>query len=227
VEVTSPTPERADLAEGSWSDLLDFLDPARHEKQGVDRDSEAEARYVEITRKLVCFFAGRGCRDAEDLATTTVLRVAAKCGGVDSAGYDDRTGYFYGVARNVLHESFRASEREAKTGDTLRAELLRLRVPDPREWRSKEVVHRCLDTCMAKLTHRARRLLMSYYSGEAGGKIEGHRTLADEFGKSVNALRIEVHRVRKALRQCVFTCMHLDSDSPAPGKRRAFGVGSP
>jgi RNA polymerase sigma factor (sigma-70 family) len=200
-------PDRDELSEGSWDDLLDFLDPRRHERQGLDRDDEAEARYREITHKLVCYFAGRGCRDAEDLAVTTVLRVASKCGGVDGSGYDDRTGYFYAVARNVLHESFRSSAREAKTEDGLRRELLRLPLPDPRSWRAKESVHRCLDECMAKLTARARRLLMGYYRSEGTEKIEGHRTLAEEFGKSVNALRIEVHRVRKALRQCVFTCM--------------------
>jgi RNA polymerase sigma factor (sigma-70 family) len=225
--VTSSMPERADLAEGSWSNLLDFLDPTRRGKQGLSRDSDAEARYVEITRKLVCYFAARGCRDAEDLAMTTVLRVAAKCGGVDSSGYDDRVGYFYGVARNVLHESFRASARDAKTSDAFRAEFLRLPTPDPRSWRAKEAVHRCLDQCMSKLTGRARRLLMSYYAGEAGETIEGHRTLAEEFGKSVNALRIEVHRVRKTIRQCVFTCVQLGAEGPGAAKRRTAGLGHP
>jgi RNA polymerase sigma factor (sigma-70 family) len=220
VEVTSSPPERNGLVEGSWNDLLDFLDPNRHEKQGLDRNADAEARYLEVTRKLVCFFAGRGCRDAEDLAMTTVLRVAAKCRTVDSAGFDDRTGYFYGVARNVLHEAFRATEREEKTGDRLRIEFLRLSIPDPNAWRETEVVHRCLDECLAKLNSRARRLLMSYYSSEGGEKAEGHRVLAEEFGKSVNALRIEVHRVRKTLRQCLFTSLHLAAEGTGRGERR-------
>jgi RNA polymerase sigma factor (sigma-70 family) len=209
VEVTKSPPERIGLAEGSWDDLLDFLDPIRREKQGLERDAEAEARYLEVTRKLVCYFAGRGCRDADDLAMTTVLRVAARCRTVDSSGFEDRTGYFYGVARNVLHEALRASEREEKTGDQLRIEFLRLSIPDPNAWKETEVVHRCLDECLAKLTSRARRLLMSYYDSEGGEKIEGHRMLAEEYGKSVNALRIEVHRVRKAVRQCVFTGLHV------------------
>ena len=81
-------------------------------------------------RKLVCFFAGRGCRDAEDLAVECVLRVAAKCGDVDASAYEDRAGYFYGVARNVLHEWWRDEVRESTKRESLRAELARLGVPD-------------------------------------------------------------------------------------------------
>ncbi|MCK7472214.1 MAG: hypothetical protein MZU95_16720 [Desulfomicrobium escambiense] len=67
-------------------------------------------------------------------------------------------------------------------------------------------MHRCLELCLAKLNHRARRLILGYYREERAAKIECHRQLADEFGKSVNALRIEVHRIRHTLRQCVLGC---------------------
>jgi RNA polymerase sigma factor (sigma-70 family) len=219
VEVTSSPPEPTGRDEVSWDDLLDFLDPTRPEKHGLDRDSAAEARYLEITRRLTCYFAGRGRRDAEDLATTTVLRVAGKCRTVDAAGYDDRTGYFYGVARHVLQEAIRASEREEKIGDVLRIEFLTLPIPDPDAWRETETVHRLLNECMAKLAPRARRLLLSYYAAEGGEKIEGHRALAEEFGKSLNALRIELHRVRKALRQCVIAGLHFGPERAVRGQR--------
>src|SRR5512136_1388581 len=107
----NPGPSPGLLAEGAWEDLLDFLDPGRPGKRGADGD--AEARYLEILRKLVCFFAGRGCPDAEDLAMESILRVAAKCGEVDASGHGDRSGYFYGVARNVLHEWWRDALRES------------------------------------------------------------------------------------------------------------------
>jgi len=193
---------------GPWDDLLDFLDPSRPAKRGPDRDRDAEAKYLEITRKLVCFFAGRGCRDAEDLATESVLRVAGKCGGVDASDYPDRTGYFYGVARNVLHEWQRDSLRESTKRDAFRRELTRLAISDPQSWSSREAVHRCLEACMTKLPLRARQLILSYYREERAAKTELHRRLADELGKTVNALRIEVHRIRNVLRQCVLGCMH-------------------
>jgi RNA polymerase sigma factor (sigma-70 family) len=216
--VTTPTPPpgRASLDERSWGDLLDFLDPERHGKQGPDRDGVARARCLEIVRKLVFFFAGRACGDAEDLAMETVLRVAAKCGGVDGSHYDDRIGYFYGVGRNVLHEWRRNSLRESTKREALRTELRRLPLPDPHSWSRKEALHRCLDECMAKLGPRARRLILSYYGEEKAAKIESRRRLAGELGGSVNALRIEAHRIRTTLRQCVFECLQPEAANPEP-----------
>ena len=209
--VAAPTPDRGFLAEGGWEHLLDFLDPSRQGKHGTDRDAEAEARYLETVRKLVCFFAGRGCRDAEDLAMESVLRVAAKCGQVDASAYEDRTGYFYGVARNVLHEWWRDALRESTKREVMRRELARLGTSDPQSWSRKEAVQHCLELCLGELSHRARRLVLSYYGEEGAAKIESHRRLAGEFGKSVNALRIEVHRIRAVLRQCVIGCVHPEA----------------
>jgi RNA polymerase sigma factor (sigma-70 family) len=206
-EAASP-PDEPLLHQESWEDLLDFLDPGRPGRSGPNRDTEAEARYLEIVRKLVCFFAGRGCRDAEDLAVECVVRVAGKCGGLDASAYRDRAGYFYGVARNVLHEWWRDSLRESTRRESMRRELARIGIPDQPSWTRKEAVQRCLDQCMGELSHRARRLVLSYYGEEGAARIEAHRRLAAELGKSVNALRIEVHRLRAVLRQCVVGCVH-------------------
>ncbi len=195
------------LVPQSWDDLFDFLDPTRSAKHGTNRDRQAEAKCLEIMRKLVCFFAARGCADAEDLATDTILRVAAKCREVDGSGYGDRTGYFYGVAHNVLHESHRHLQRESTERDSLRRERERLSSPDPESWKRKEVADRCLELCVGKLGEPARRLIVRYYRNDKTAKIESHRALAKELGKSVNALRIEVHRIRRTLQQCVFECM--------------------
>ena len=203
----APAPERGLLSERSWDDLLDFLDSSRPGKRGPDRDTEAEARYLEIFRKLVLFFAARGCREAEDLAAESILRVARKCREVDTSAYTDRTGYFYGVARNVLHESWRDELRESVKHDGLKRELARLGIPDPQGWVRKEAVHRCLDRCLEELSHCARRLILAYYGDKGGAKIESHRKLAEQFGKSLNALRIEIHRIRATLRHCIVGCL--------------------
>jgi RNA polymerase sigma factor (sigma-70 family) len=191
----------------SWEDLLDFLDPGRPGRSGPDRDAEAEARYLEIVRKLVCFFAGRGCRDADDLALECVLRVAARCGALDASGYKDHAGYFYGVARNVLHEWWRHEVRDSRKRESLRAEIARLGLGDAQAWSRKEAVHRCLEQCLGELSHRSRRLILDYYGEEGMAKVESHRRLAVGFGKSVNAVRIEVHRIRAVLRRCVVGCV--------------------
>lgn len=196
---------------GQWDDLLDYLDPARPGKRGADRDAEAEARYLEILRKLVCFFAGRGCRDAEDLAVESALRVAGKCASLGASARENRTAYFYGVARNVLHEWWRESRRETTGRESLKLELARLGMAGG-TWSRKEDLHRCLDRCMEGLSHRARGLVLSYYAEEGAAKISRHQRLADELGKSVNALRIEVHRIRATLRQCVAGCLQPGGD---------------
>ncbi len=193
--------------ERSWEDLLDFLDPSRPGKRGAGRDVEAEARYLQIVRKLVCFFAGRGCRDAEDLAVECVLRVAGKCAALDASAREDRAGYFYGVARNVLHEWWRHELRDSSPRASLRMELARTGSVGGPSWSREEAVHRCLDQCMAGLSHRSRRLVQEYYAEGGAAKIEAHQKLAAGLGKSVNALRIEVHRIRAVLRQCVVGCM--------------------
>ena len=199
------------VPERSWEDLLDFLDPARPGKRGAGRDAEAEARYLQVVRKLVCFFAGRGCRDAEDMAVECVLRVAGKCAALEASARDDRDGYFYGVARNVLHEWWRHELRDSKRRESLRMELARTGGGGGPSWSRKETVHRCLDQCMAALSHRARKLVLSYYGEEGAAKIEAHQKLAAELGKSLNALRIEVHRIRAVLRQCLVGCMQPGS----------------
>lgn len=206
--------QRASLDADSWDALFDFLDAARPAKQGADRDREAEARYVEITRKLVFFFTGRACGDAEDLALETILRVARKCRQIGT-DYEDRTGYFYGVARNVLHEWQRDSRREATKRESLRQDIDLPFVPDPHSWTEKEAVHACLDQCVTELPPHTRQLIQSYYGADKAAKIDSHRKLAEGLGKSVNAVRIEVHRIRKTLRACVFACLKAETGAPA------------
>jgi len=202
----TPPLHRRSLTAESWDALFDFLDPSRPKRRGRDRDAEAEGRFLEITRKLVYFFAGRGCRDSEDLAAETMLRVAGKCAALAGAGFSDPIAYVYGVARNVLHEWL----REARTELTSRGSALKdptLLSASDTEHRRNEEEHQCLETCMARLATGARRLILNYYGADKAAKITCHRELAEQFGKSLNALRIEVHRIRNTLRRCVLECM--------------------
>jgi RNA polymerase sigma factor (sigma-70 family) len=201
----------APLGPDSWDGLYDFLDPARPGKAERDRDVVAEARCLEIRRKLVVFFSARACPDAEDLSVDTLLRVAARCRDVDVTGFGDRTGYFYGVARNVLHEWQRRETADAQHRDAFRSESLRLPVPDAGPSDEPDLVRRHLARCLAALNERARRLILSYYAEDRSAKIEHHRAMAEEFGRSVNSLRIEVHRIRKTVRECVNERLREDS----------------
>jgi RNA polymerase sigma factor (sigma-70 family) len=201
-------PLRRTLTEESWDALFDFLDPSRSAKTGADRNAAAEAKYLELTRKLSLFFASRSCAEADDLAAETILRVATKAAEVKTTSGQDPLAYFFGVARNVHFEWLRDTRRETKKRELAVRDLPLVALPDVRAWRNDEAVHRCLDQCMETLNRTARRLLLSYYREDKSAKIEHHRQLASEFGKSVNALRVEVHRIRKLLRRCVVGCVH-------------------
>lgn len=117
------------LGAESWDDLFNFLDPQRRNASGPNRDKDAESRCAEIMRKLVCFFASRRCANPEDLATETILRVASKCRDVDVSSFTDRVGYFYGVARNVVHEVHRSGQRESRARESFAQELMNVAPP--------------------------------------------------------------------------------------------------
>lgn len=195
------------LGEESWEDLFNFLDPNRAAATGPDRNRVAEERCAEIMRKLVYFFAGRRCANPDDLAMETVLRVAARCRDVDVSPYADRAGYFFGVARNVVHEEHRSGLRESKGLASFLQELSRAPA-DPDAWKDAEAAQSCFERCVATLPDHARQLILRYHSEAGAAKVSAHRALADELGKSVNALRIEAHRIRKTLQHCVFQCLH-------------------
>jgi hypothetical protein len=49
-------------------------------------------------------------------------------------------------------------------------------------------------------------LLIRYYRNDKRVKIDGRQLLAEELGIGLNALRIQVFRLRNAMRRCVEKC---------------------
>ena len=205
------------LSEDSWDSLFDFLDPGRRERRGASRDDQAESRLLEITRKLESFFASRRCQEPGDLATETILRVAAKSSELAAIAPGERIAYLYGVARNVFHEWLKKNRRESDQFQSAAKDPTLLSSPDAERSADAERHQRCLDRCMDRLSRGARHLILNYYGAERSARIAGHRQLAEQFGKSLNALRIEVHRIRLTLRQCVFDCIQGGNVEPVHG----------
>ncbi len=58
---------------------------------------------------------------------------------------------------------------------------------------------------------------------DRAARIEHHRAMADEFGRSVNSLRIEVHRVRKAVRECLNQRLLEEAGAPRPAPANRGG----
>ena len=84
-----------DLDEETFNKLLSALDPDRE---------RAAAKYKIIQQKLITFFRCNQCYSPEDCADTTIDRVARKISEGVKFYKGDASGYFFGVARNVLLE---------------------------------------------------------------------------------------------------------------------------
>jgi DNA-directed RNA polymerase specialized sigma24 family protein len=177
--------------------LLNWLD--------ADRDS-AGSKYERIRVRLIKIFTCRGCCEADDLADETINRVTAKLGEIAESYSGDPALYFYGVAQKVHLEYLRKKPPVQESS-------LEGRKPSGQTvWASEsadevEQEYACLEQCMNHLPREKRRLVLEYYREEKRAKIDHRKTLADQFGIAVNALRIRAHRIRLQLEQCVKSCL--------------------
>ena len=169
---------------------------------GKDQSSGAR-RHEEIRRNLILLFRWRGCYIAEELADETIKRTAR---AVLKPGFQfqgDQFLYFRGVARNVFLEWIR-KERKFPT-DPISEDHIELpgRTPNPEP---EDLRQACLERCLNALHPAKRNLVMRYYRSVKREKIDGRQFLAEELGIGLNALRIQMCRLRSQLRKCVANC---------------------
>ena len=173
-----------DTTQEGFDRLLGWLDH--------DRD-QAGKKYEVIRHRLIKMFTCRSCGEPEDLADETITRVTAKVPEVAPNYEGDPILYFFGVARKVHHEYLRRQNRSVQPP---------IIVDDTKD----ERLYECLDQCIDRVPDKSRSLVLRYYASEKKAKIKDRKTLADELGVGVNALRIRAHRIRLLLRECVKTC---------------------
>ena len=200
-----PLPLKKDwvLNEEAFEALLVSLDHNRE---------HAGAKYEQIRHALITFFECRGSATPEDHADDTITRVARRLLEGQTIKVDKPASYFYGVARNVLKESWESRGRgpislESQPAGTLGS-------PDPHrlqeqmsERQLKEQRLDCLERCLDQLSPNDRELIRTYYTGDNGIKIQTRRRLAENLGIPINALRIRALRIRERLEDCVETCL--------------------
>ena len=166
-----------------------------------DADRETAGRkYLEIRNNLTRFFEWRGCSFPEDHADETINRIAKRVAeGEEILNY---SGYAVGVARLLLLEINKGRQREqlalAEIGQTSEA----YEEKDDGEHRLV-----CLRSCLETLTTDNRALILQYYQGEKGEKIQNRKKLMDQFGIPVNTLRMRALRLRQKLQSCVEECV--------------------
>lgn len=169
---------------------------------GEDETSGA-SKYEEIRRKLILLFRYRGCHVAEELADETIDRTARAVLTPDFHYVGDPTAYFRGVARNVYHEWDRLKRKFPTEPISERQFELAAHISIDG---TDDMPIACLDQCLGTLAPEKKSLLIRYYGCDKRAKIDDRRNLAQELGIGLNALRIQVFRLRNEMRQCVEKC---------------------
>jgi DNA-directed RNA polymerase specialized sigma24 family protein len=177
-------------------------DPTREAFDGLLRwlgesPEEAGRAYEIIRSRLIALFVCRGCSNAEDLADETINRVMRATQKEDFIYEGAPIRYFYGVAKMVHLESLRRKPiPEAPVHDTA----------------AVESAHQCLERCVGQLPKRSRQLLMGYYQEQGRARFAQRTNLASTLGVPMSTLRVQAHRIRSLLRECIDKC--LEENAP-------------
>lgn len=177
-------------AEG-FDNLLAVFDP--------DRDTAAR-QYLAVRANLLRFFEWRGCPFPEDHADETFNRVARKV----AEGEDIRNvaGYVMGVARLQVLEIIKSDSKQREAlGEYQKSFNEVADIPE------SESRIECLQKCLQQLSPDNRDLIIQYYQGDKGEKIENRKKLAVRLGVAMNTLRMRAQRLREQLQGCVEECV--------------------
>jgi RNA polymerase sigma factor (sigma-70 family) len=194
--LAATTKRERELKPESFAALLNWLGPG---EQGPG------SAYEQIRQRLIRLFTCRGCSTPEELTDETIDRVINILQKPEFQYHGDPALYFYGVARNVYLEWLRRERRyvmepiEETTIDKIRGSGLGSN--------DVERQHDCLERCLERLPKEKRTLLLQYYGNEGGGKIDQRKTLARRNGLGLNAMRIQLYRLRTAIGDCVSNCL--------------------
>jgi DNA-directed RNA polymerase specialized sigma24 family protein len=189
------------LSPAAFARLLATLDP--------DPEAAGE-RYERMRARLARMFEWRGCADPAELVDLTFDRVARRLEEGAEITARDPYAYLHGVALHVLQEHRRLAGRlvtgleEASGVGAMLASPIAATAGDDDDERERRLA--CLDRCLGDLPAAERRLLEEYHVGETDRRIRRRQALAAELGVTLNALRIQVHRLRQRLRSSVDAC---------------------
>jgi len=160
--------------------------------------------YKEIRKRLILLFRYRGCHVPEELADETIDRTARAVQKPDFQYSGEPAAYLRGVARNV-HREWLRKERRLRT-EPIPEGRSEPAAPANLENENDELLKTCLERCLSTLPPAKRTLLLRYYQSDKREKIDGRQLIAKELGIGLSVLRVQVFRLRNALRECVEKC---------------------
>jgi DNA-directed RNA polymerase specialized sigma24 family protein len=165
----------------------------------LDRETAGQ-KYLQIRNNLTRFFEWRGCSFPEDHADETINRMAKRV--AEGEAILNHSGYAMGVARLLLLEINKGRQREQSALAEIGS------APDvyvPADDGESRLT--CLRSCLQTLSPDNRELIIQYYQGEKGEKIENRKKLLARLGVPVNTLRMRALRLREKLQLCVEECL--------------------
>ncbi len=176
-------------------------DPTREEFEKFLRwlgsaGDRSDRRFIFIQTRLIQIFASRGCADAESLADEVTNRVAVRIDTVVQK-YPDPLRCCLGFVDNVHLEYLRDQRKKSSA----------LEPPKPRPAEELENEDQCLQECMEKLDAAEQRVFVQYFGGEKPARMGARQELREELRLTANALRIQAHRLRKRLHECMAECL--------------------
>ena len=166
----------------------------------VDRETAGQ-KYLEIRNNLTRFFEWRGCSFPEDHADETINRMAKRV--AEGEEILNHSGYAMGVARLLLLEINKGRQREQSALAEI-GTAPDVYVPEEDDDESRLT---CLRNCLQTLSPDNRELILQYYQGEKGEKIQNRKKLLESLGIPVNTLRMRALRLRERLQSCVEECV--------------------
>lgn len=172
-----------------FDSLLDWLSSDR-ERAGVE--------YENIRQSLIKIFSWRGITDPEGLADETINRVTSKVKELRLTYQGDPALYFYGVAKNLIHEYRRAEKQYLPISSIIND--VHAPYNDAKE---KEVMSKALAECLKELSQDDRNLILSYYKQDKQAKVDFRQKMSQQLGISPNHLRVQMYRIRVKLDKCI------------------------
>ena len=178
----------------SLEEILAWLNPDRE---------VAAAMYVQLRHDLAKTFRWRGCSDPEGLTDEVLDRVAKKVREVKPNFKGDARLYFRAVANNLVKEEIKKKKTHLSIDDIDTLEQPQVAIEEETEADRED----CLQSCLQELSADKRQLILAYYAKEKQAKIDHRSELARQYGKSVETLRVKVHRIRQSLERCIERCL--------------------
>ena len=161
-------------------------------------------KYRELRARLVKFFQWNQAPFSEELGDEVLDRVARKPGEEEIRNVAE---FVIGIARNVLREGYRKSQRESHYDDWAGGEES---LAEPRDWEEEivsgldhQVRLEVLRHCLENLRPEERSLAIDYYSASEEKQKVHRQKLAAAAAITMIALRVRANRLRDRLENCV------------------------